>query len=220
MANYSVLLISPLLFIALYLFLKYRYPKGEFRQFFRAFIYGLIIAIPLALLDQFAHFLNIDGALSLRRMAVYSFVIIGFAHELFKFLPLHFDIARKKVIKGSADGIVYSMAIALGLTTLFAVYYHFLGNHVEGNLIYLIAIGPLNALFAVILGFFAGMGIMRKNRFVDSMTGLGAASFFHGVFRFTLLSNDPLFFAVFALGTLLIAVILINRSRYVRSDLK
>lgn len=220
MERYSTLLISPLLFICLYFYLKYKYPKGEFRLLFMALLYGFIIALPLIALDQAAHYFRIDGARSLRRMIMYSFIFIGFAHEFFKFLPLHYDITRRKIFGGAADGIVYAMAIALGLTTLFAIYYSFFGNHTEGDWLYLITIGPMNALFAVILGFFTGMGKMRKNRFIDSMTGLGAATFFHGVYRFTLLSNDVLFFAAFAAGTLLIATILIHRSRYIKPDSK
>lgn len=220
MERYSTLLISPLLFICLYFYLKYKYPKGEFRLLFMALLYGFIIALPLIALDQAAHYFRIDGARSLRRMIMYSFIFIGFAHEFFKFLPLHYDITRRKIFSGAADGIVYAMAIALGLTTLFAIYYSFFGNHTEGDWLYLITTGPMNALFAVILGFFTGMGKMRKNRFIDSMTGLGAATFFHGVYRFTLLSNDVLFFAAFAAGTLLIATILIHRSRYIKPDSK
>lgn len=217
---YFTLLISPLLFVCLYFYLKYRYPKGEFGLLFKALLYGLVMALPLVALDQAAHYLRIDGAMSLRRMIIYSFVFIGFAHEFSKFLPLHYDITRRKIFGGAADGIVYAMAISLGLTTMFAIYYLFFGNHTEGDWLYLITIGPMNALFAVILGFFTGMGKMRKNRFIDSMTGLGAATFFHGIFRFTLLSNDILFFTAFAAGTLLIAFILIQRSRYVKPDSK
>lgn len=220
MERYFTLLISPLLFICLYLYLKYRYPKGEFGLLFRALLYGLVIAIPLVAVDQAAHYLRIDGAMSLRRMIIYSFVFIGFAHEFSKFLPLHYDITRRKIFGGAADGIVYAMAISLGLTTVFTIYYSFFGNHTEGDWLYLITIGPMNTLFAVILGFFTGMGKMRKNRFIDSMTGLGAATFFHGIFRFTLLSNDILFFTAFAAGTLLITFILIQRSRYIKPDSK
>lgn len=217
---YFTLLISPLLFVCLYFYLKYRYPKGEFGLLFKALLYGLVMALPLVALDQAAHYLRIDGAMSLRRMIIYSFVFIGFAHEFSKFLPLHYDITRRKIFGGAADGIVYAIAISLGLTTMFAIYYLFFGNHTEGDWLYLITIGPMNALFAVILGFFSGMGKMRKNRFIDSMTGLGAATFFHGIFRFTLLSNDILFFTAFAAGTLLIAFILIQRSRYIKPDSK
>jgi len=56
------------------------------------------------------------------------------------------------------------------------------------------------------------MGKVRKNKFIDSMTGIGAAAFFHGLFRFTLLSNDMLFFYLVAGGLLFISIILVKKS--------
>lgn len=206
------LLISPLIFLILFLYLKYRYPKGQFNLFFRAFGLGLLMAIPVIIADQVAHYLNLDGAISIRRMFMYSFVFVGFIFELGKFIPLASKIIRHHSFNGAPDGIIYSIAISSGITTLYAIYYQYFGLKVPGDEIYLLAIGPVNALLAVILGFFTGMGKIRNNKFIDSMTGLGAASFLHGLFRFTLLSNDPVFFYLVAAGILFIAAILLRKS--------
>ena len=209
------LLISPIIFLFLYLYLHYKYPHGQFRLLFKALGLGLLMAIPVILFDQLAQWINIDGAKSLRRMFLYAFVFVGFVTEVCKFIPLHGYVMKHKTFNGAPDGIIYTIAISTGLTTLYAVYYLLFGTHVEGDSMYLFAIGPINALFAVILGFFVGMGKVRKNRFIDTMTGIGAAAFFHGLFRFSLLSvinDDFLFFYLIAGGILFIALILLRKS--------
>lgn len=213
------LFISPALFLLLFAYLRYRYPKGQFRLFFTAFGLGLLMAFLVILSNMLANYLGMDGARSIRRMFLYSFVFVGFMSEFGKFLPLYSKIMNHKSFNGAPDGIIYSLAISTGLTTFYAAYYHFFGLKVEGDWLYLIAIGPVNALLAVFVGFFTGMGKIRQNRFIDSMTGLGAATFFHGLFRFTLLSNDTLFFLLVAGGILFIALILTKKSLTSRSDL-
>ena len=209
------LLISPIIFVLLFLYLKYKFPRGQFRLLFVALGLGVLMAIPVILFDQLAQLLNIDGAKSIRRMFLYSFVFVGFVTEVSKFIPLHGNIMKHKSFNGAPDGIIYTLAISTGLTSLYAIYYFFFGTHVDGDVMYLWAIGPANALFAIILGFFVGMGKVRKNRFIDSMTGIGAAAFFHGLFRFSLLSminDDYLFFYLITGGILFIALILVRKS--------
>lgn len=206
------LLISPFIFLMLFLYLRYKYPKGQFRLFFKALGLGCLMAIPVILANMLANYLNLDGALSIRRMFMYSFVFVGFITELSKFIPLFSSIMKHKSFNGAPDGIIYTIAISTGLTTLYAIYYQYFGVKVEGDWLYIIVVGPMNALLAVTLGFFSGMGKVRKNKFIDSMTGIGAAAFFHGLFRFTLLSNDMLFFYLVAGGLLFISIILIRKS--------
>lgn len=209
------LLISPIIFVLLFLYLKYKFPRGQFRLLFVALGLGVLMAIPVILFDQLAQLTNIDGAKSIRRMFLYSFVFVGFVTEFSKFIPLHGIIMKHKSFNGAPDGIIYSVAISTGLTSLYAIYYFFFGTHVDGDVMYLWSLGPANALFAIILGFFAGMGKVRKNRFIDSMTGIGAAAFFHGLFRFSLLSminGDYLFFYLITGGIFFIALILLRKS--------
>lgn len=206
------LLISPIIFLILYLYLKYKFPRGQFRLLFIALGLGVLMAVPVILFDQIAQYINIDGAKSARRMFLYAFVFVGFVIEVSKFIPLHGLVMKHKSFNGPSDGIVYTIAISTGLTSLYVLYYLLFGTHVDGDALYLYTLGPVNALLAVILGFFAGMGKARKNRFIDSMTGIGAAAFFHGLFRFALLSNDHLFFYLIAGFILFIALILLRKS--------
>ncbi len=212
------LLISPVIFLALFFYLKYKFPGGGFDLLFRAFIWGCIIAIPVIMADQVAHYLQIDGARSIRRMIVYSFVVVAFVSEISKFLPLRLSIVKRNRFSGPNPGIHYSVAVALGLATIYAVYHAYFSAMSGADTVYYLSIGPMNAVLGIIMGFFLGMGKLRKNLFIDSMTGLAATIFFHGIYRFTLLTSDITLFWLFVTGTFFIAAILVFKSRKATAD--
>ena len=216
--RYLLLLISPSLFLLLLLLVKRRYPSMGYRLLMRSAMYGLLIIIPVIVLDLLAREYKVDGSHGLRRMFFYAFIVVGFVIETAKFLPLIFDITRTRSFLGAEEGIVQATAMSLAFTTLYAIYGMFVMTGVNGDLIFLVTMPLMNVIFSIILGFFIGMGKMRRNRFIDSMTGLGAAIFFHGIYRFTLLSQDDIFLIIFAAGSLLIALILLRRSVYIRVD--
>lgn len=218
MGHYPGFLISPLLFLAIFLYLKIRYPKGEFSLLIKAFFWGVFLIIPVVLADQAAHYLNIDGARSIRRMFLYSFVVVAFTYELAIFLPLRFSITQRKHFKGPADGIIYSVALALGLTSMYIIYYSWFCDPVGLSEFYFWSMGPMNIAIAVVLGFFTGLGKMRKNQFIDSMTGLGAATLFQGIYRFAMLSSDEILSWLFVIVSVFIAVVLMRNSLKITAE--
>lgn len=211
-------LISPAIFLAIFLILRFRYPKEDFQLLLKAFFWGIFMIIPVIIADQAAHYLDIDGACSLRRMIAYSFFFVAFFYELSVFLPLRLSILKRSLFKGPSDGILYSVSIALGLTTVFAIYYSLYCESSGLASFYFWSMGPINAAIAVILGFFTGLGKIRKNLFIDSMTGLGAATLFQGIYHFALLSSDIFLFWLFVFMSVFIAVILILKSRKITPD--
>jgi RsiW-degrading membrane proteinase PrsW (M82 family) len=219
MDNIAGLLISPLAFLILFFFLKFRFPKGDHELLVESFMWGCLIAIPVILADMVAHYFVIDGARSIRRMITYSFIIVAFTSEVSKFIPLRFSLVSRNHFRNPADGIIFSVAIALGLSTIYAIYYIYFSAKSGIDPAYFLSIGPMNALFGIIMGFFTGLGKLRKNLFIDSMTGLGATILFHGIYRFILLSKDITLFWLFALGSVFIASILIYKSRKIAAEL-
>jgi len=219
MGNIAGLLISPIAFILLYLFLKFRFPKEGHELLVKSFLWGCLIAVPVILADLVAHYFVIDGARSIRRMITYSFIIVAFTCEVSKFLPLRFSLATKSRFNNPSDGILFSVAIALGLSAVYAIYYIYFSAKSGLDPAYFLSIGPMNAVFGIIMGFFLGLGKLRKNLFIDSMTGLGATILFHGIYRFILLSKDITLFWLFALGSVFIASILIYKSRKISAEL-
>lgn len=72
---------------------------------------------------------------------------------------------------------------------------------------------PLASItFGVVMGFFVGMGKMRKNRFIDNSTGLFAATFFHGLFYFCFITSDKRLLLFTTIGFLIITVTLIIKA--------
>jgi len=187
-------------------------------MFIKAFFWGVFMIIPVVLADQAAHSLNIDGARSIRRMILYSFVVVAFTYELAIFLPLRFSILKRKHFKGPADGIIFSVAIALGLTSIYAIYYSLLCENSGLSDFYFWSMGPVNATIAVVLGFFTGLGKIRKNLFIDSMTGLGAATLFHGIYRFAMLSSDGILTWIFVTVSVFIAATLMMKSLKITAE--
>ncbi|MBK6345204.1 MAG: PrsW family intramembrane metalloprotease [Bacteroidales bacterium] len=219
MENFTGLLLSPVTFVLFLLFLKFRFPKWDYQLLVKSFIWGCLISIPVILADIVAHYFVIDGARSIRRMITYSFIIVAFVSEVSKFFPLRFSLVPRNNFRNPADGILYSVAIALGLSTVYAVYYAFFSSKSGLDPAYFLSIGPMNALFGIIMGFFTGLGKLRKNLFIDAMTGLLATILFHGIYRFILLSKDITLFWLFALGSVFIATILIYKSRKITAEL-
>ena len=110
--------------------------------------------------------------------------------------------------RGPLEGIIYSIIISLGFATgaIFLFGFNIIGSHIDTLFLFLY---PFFSIFSgIIMGFFVGLGKSRKNRFVDSMTGLAAAVFFQGVFNFCFYTNDKRLLLVFCIGTLLIGVLL------------
>jgi hypothetical protein len=81
--------------------------------------------------------------------------------------------------------------------------------HIPGltvNLANAFTAGPASIIFGVIMGFFIGLGKLRHMRFIDSMTGLAAAVFFHGLYDFCLLTHDLKLMWAFFIGSAIIAL--------------
>ncbi|MFH1119438.1 MAG: PrsW family glutamic-type intramembrane protease [Bacteroidota bacterium] len=214
------LIISPLAFVLFLLIFKFRFPKEGIDLLVKSFIWGCLVSVPVILADQVAHYFIIDGARSIRRMIVYSFIIVGFVTEVSKFLPIRLSLAGKNRFRSPAEGIIYSVALTLGLSTLYAIYYIYFSARSGHDPAYFLSIAPMNVLLGIIMGFFIGLGKIRKNLFIDSMTGLGATILIHGIYRFILLSRDVTLFWLFALGALFIASILFYKSRRITAELQ
>lgn len=218
MENYIGILVSPLLFLAYFLYMKFRSPQDNNDLLIKSFTWGCLMALPVILADQAAHYLLIDGARSIRRMITYSFVVVAFTSEFSKFLPLRFSLVKRNRFANPAEGIKYSVIVALGLSTVYAVYYAFFSAKSGADPAYFLSIGPMNAIFGIIMGFFIGLGKLRRNLFIDSMTGLGATVLFHGIYRFVILTGDFTLFTMFILGAVFVASILIFKSTRVTAD--
>lgn len=151
---------------------------------------------------------GIDNFTNIRRIIFYSFVVMGLGSELGKFLVLRYFSFTKAGFNGPLDSIVYSIVISMGFAFMGNIIYLLIPGYAEIDFLYAYTVIPANLVFAIILGFFVGMGKSRENKFVDSMTGLFAASFFHALYSFCFITDDSRLLMFLSIGVLIIIFML------------
>ncbi|MFZ4463685.1 MAG: PrsW family glutamic-type intramembrane protease [Bacteroidales bacterium] len=209
---------TPLLLILIFIFFKTNFKVNRWKYIFQAFGFGLITVLFLVFVDFVAELLGYDALRNLKRSAFYSFAIIGGGSEIGKFLLLRYYFIRLKSVKGPYESILYSVIISLAFTMVaIPLYINGFFSTIPSDL-FLLTYPLANILFAIILGFFVGLGKSRKNRLIDSFTGLGAASFFHGFFYFSNLASDRTILWLFGIGILFIASLLAVKSMNLKRD--
>lgn len=216
--HYLTIFLAPLISLLYYLFLKYKFPGGSFSLVFKSFLFGILCVSLVLLAESIAEYYDWNNLKNLRRVAFYSLIITAFSAELGKFIILRYFILPKEMCKGPTDAIIYSVIISLGFICIWNIFYLFDIIDLQFDLLYAFIIIPANITFAVVMGFFIGLGKIRKNRFIDSMTGLSAATFFHGIFNFCYLTSDTLLLILVSIGISFIAVALAIKSLYIKAE--
>ncbi len=194
--------------LLLVLYINFKFSVSTWKFIIRAFLFGLLAIIPLVLLDLIAGSFDIDNLRNLKRIGFYAFVVVGFGSELGKFVLLRYVFLRLKTFSGPLDGIIYALFISLGFSLLALPLFAHVFFAGEMGTLFLLTYTFAGLVFAVVMGFFTGMGKYRKNRLIDSFTGLAAASFFHGFFYFANLTSDKTILLLFGIGVVLIALLL------------
>ena len=209
--KYLPLLIAPLIFLILIFFARKIMEKKVLNLFASAYFLGLLSAIPMILVLYFVYSYWLTHVQSLRRIVFYSFVLIGFLSELFKFLLLRFYYLPKKSFTKPFDGILFSVMIAMGYATAANVYFFYEWRYTDGIRIVLYTLPVAVFFISIIMGFFIGLSKFRSNNF-DSLTGFSAAVILFGFYSFCLLSGDYLLLSLIGGGVILIAFLLAAKS--------
>lgn len=204
--------IAPVLAIILLIYINLRFKVGTNKLMIRAILFGIISVLLVLIAQWIAEALGLTELRNIKRTAFYTFVVIGFSAELGKFLFLRYYFLPLKGFSGPLDGIIYSLLISLGFATsaTILVSYKFFGAGIDTLFIYTYSIA--NVIFAIIMGFFVGLGRARQNRFIDSMTGLAAAAFLHGLFNFSFLTDDIRLLILFGIGSVVLVILLIAKA--------
>lgn len=203
--------------IVFYAFIKYRFPNGYFGLLIRSYFWGIFSTIIAAVFFYWAHIYGYLDLKNLRRIIFFSFAIIGFGQEFGKFIVLRYLILPNKLFKNPSDGITYSLMISFGAGTMINLAYYFLYPQTDVS-IYLSNI-LVGMVYAVVMGFFVGMGKIRNNRMIDSLSGLFGAAFFHGSFEFIIQTDDHLLIWPFLIGSAIITFLLIVKSIQITDEL-
>lgn len=209
------LFISPLILFIVFLLVYYKYHPNGWSTIIKAVISGFIAVLFLLvaglIMDQVWH----GNLFNLRRMAFYVFVIVAFSAELGKILPLRLYFYNKPGFKGPFESIRYAIIISLSYSMLAVILFAFniVGTDmIKEPLLFLYTYPFVNIFFGIVMGFFVGLGKMRKNLLIDESVALFGTSFFHGVFYFSLISSDIRLFFVTTIGFIVIGIMLLVKS--------
>lgn len=218
--KYVSFLVPPLIAILVFIYLKYKFGQWSFSLLFKSFLLGMISIVLVLAVQFYASSMELDKLTNIRRVLFYALVIMAFFAELGKYIMLRGFIYRKEEFKTPVDGIIFAVMISMGFATMNNFLYFFKIPDLSVNFANTLTSGPANAIFGVMMGFFIGLGKLRKMRFIDSMTGLAAAVFFHGLYDFCLLTKDYRLLWAFFIGATIIAISLCIAALRIHFDAK
>jgi len=220
--NYISFAVAPALTILAVLYLKYKFTIKSLDNIRNAVLWGLIGVVLLMLANYLIELRWHDNLRNMRRMSFFVFVGIAFSSELSKFLSLRMIFYKLPSFEGPLEGILYSVFISLGFATIAVVLYAFgiVGTETKFNdmTLFLYTYPFASITFGTLMGFFIGMGKLRKNLLIDNSTGLFASTFFHGLFYFCFITSDKRLLLFTTLGFLIITITLIYKAVNFRAE--
>jgi len=214
-ATYLSFLISPVILIVTFILIRYRYHPKKWGNISKAVLAGLIGVMFLLIANFMMDLIWKGNLFNLRRITFYVFVIVALSAELGKLLPLRLYFYKKSGFKGPFESIRYSVLISLSYSTIAIVLFAsgIVGtNMVKEPLLFLYTYPFANIFFGIVMGFFVGLGKMRKNLLIDESVALFITSFFHGLFYFCFISSDIRLFVVTTIGFIIIGIMLLIKS--------
>jgi protease PrsW len=223
MINYILsLALAPILAVIIIGIIWIKRGRDRYPGLIANFVFGMFSIAIVTLFQIISRKFGLEGFENLRRTIFYSFVVVGFGSEFGKFLVLRYYNFNKPSFNGPLDSIVYSVMITLGFSLMSNVIYLLDPNYVEIDFNYAYSMIIANMFFAVILGFYTGMAKTRENKFVDSMTGLFGASFFHALFTFcfTPAHKDFRLLLFLSIGVFVIVIMLYYKAFEVNEEFK
>jgi protease PrsW len=162
-------------------------PKG---LMVRTFIFGMLVAIPVALIESALYPGAIQDNLSLSTAAYLAFVVAGVTEETGKFLVVRFSAYNSPHFQQPEDGLIYTACAALGFATL-------------ENIIYVLSYGLqvilarglfsnlAHVLFSSLWGYPLGLakvGLLKHKYWI--YLGLIGAMVAHGAFDFLFFTSS------------------------------
>lgn len=214
------LLFAPFLAAVAYFIIMVKRGKDRYPGLIAMFFLGMLSIVIVSLFQFIAHRFGLDVFTNLRRIIFYSVVVMGLGSELGKYLILRYNAFPKVSFNGPLDGIVYSAFISLGFAFMGNVLYFILPFYIEIDFLYAYTVVLANLFFAVIMGFFVGMGKSRENKFVDSMTGLVGATFFHALYNFCFLTEDMRLLLFMSVGAAIFVLMLYYKAFEMNEEYK
>lgn len=194
--------------------------RNRYPGLISSFVFGMVSILVVLLFQYVARQFGLDIFSNVRRIIFYAFVVMGLGSELGKYLILRYYAFPKNSFNGPLDGIVYSIMISMGFAFMGNILYYVLPYYTSIDFTYAYTVILANLFFAVIMGFFVGMGKSRENKFVDSMTGLLGATFFHALYNFCFITEDIRLLIFLGIGAFVVVIMLYYKAFEMNEEFK
>lgn len=210
-----LLAIAPVVAIVWYIYHKDKYEHEPMSFLFVSFMLGVLCAVVVPFITGRMNWLT-DGFEG-RQMEIflYSFVIVAFLEEFFKFISLRYFMYYRRVFNEPIDGIVYGVMIGMGFATLENLYFVLEGGWQTGVLRMFTAV-PAHAVFGIIMGYYTGKAKYISERNLEfTIKAFGVPVVLHGLYNYLLMQDNYPY-----LGIVAIVGLWVIAFRYVRKMIK
>lgn len=191
--------IAPCIFWLWFIYKRDRYKPEPRWLIVRTFIFGMLAAIPVALIETGLYPSSLRNSVSLSTAIYVAFIVAGLTEELAKFLVIRLGVYNSPHFEEPADGLVYAAAAALGFASLENIIYLF-GFGWEAILVRGLFSNLAHVLFSSLWGYAL---VLTKLKMTDNkylvLAGLLAAILAHGLFDFLFFTSSVFTWAVIPL---------------------
>jgi RsiW-degrading membrane proteinase PrsW (M82 family) len=222
--NYLSFAVSPLIILLFISYLRFKFSVKSLVNIRNAVVLGMISIVLLIIANYLIELQWNGNYRNMRRMAFFVFIVTAFSSEIAKFLVLRNVFYKMKSFAGPLEGLIYSVFINLGFSIAAVVLYAYgivgTPNQIHNFTLFLFLYPLASIVVGICMGFFVGMGKMRKNGFIDNSTALFIATFFHGLFYFGFITSDIRLLIFIGIGFLIIGITLVIKSVTLRLERK
>ncbi len=188
-----VLALAPAFAIVVYIYIKDKYEREPLGLLLKNVALGASASVLITFfLGAFGNwFLPVSNPMSMLQQFLKAFVVVALVEEFSKYFIVRYYAQRNNEFDEPFDGIVYAVMVAMGFAALENILYVFQYGISSGVLRAFTAV-PAHATFAVLMGYFMGKAKFSgnaKQKIRLNLTGLFAATLFHGSYDFFLFIN-------------------------------
>ena len=210
------LALAPALFIMVYIYAKDKYEREPISLLLKNFGLGASASVIMTLvIGAFGNvFLPVTDPESVVQQFVKAFIVVALVEEFSKYVIVRYYAQRNKEFDEPFDGIVYAVMVAMGFAALENIMYVFQFGMTNGIVRAFTAV-PAHATFGILMGYYMGKAKFaktKKEKIRLNLTGLFAATLFHGLYDFFLFINFIPGISVGAFLSLIFGVLLSRKA--------
>jgi RsiW-degrading membrane proteinase PrsW (M82 family) len=180
------LAVLPGIVLAIGMYIRDHHEPEPLRLLMMAFFLGMLAFVLSLKPGKYLEELFSGYGSILESKALHAFGAVALVEELAKFIIIRSVFYKNRHFNEPLDGIVYSVMVSLGFATLENVFY-VLNDGVASGFLRMFSAIPAHAMFAVVMGYYLGIGRFRhQHELRYAITGLAAAVFLHGAYDYFL----------------------------------